>query len=205
MRTPISTAAVSTARQVRFRANGWLLLLFLTACSSPTQQNDAVLLNRDDSQLRFVNGLLYVADKPITGTVFSLFPATADTSERAGYLDGREHGTWTKYYPGGTLREQRNYDRGQKVGDYVAWWENGREQLHYHFTDDEYEGTCREWNEAGGLIQEMNYRNGHEEGPQKLFYDDGKIRANYTIINGRRYGLLGTKNCVNVSDSVFSR
>ncbi len=198
-------AAVFTARPVRFRANYGLLLLLLTACSSPMKQADTVLLNRDDSQLRLVNGLLYVADKPVTGIVFALFPTTADTAERAGYLAGREHGIRVQYYPGGKLREQRAYDRGQKVGDYVAWWENGRKQLHYHFADDEYEGTCREWNENGLLIQEMNYRAGHEEGTQKLFYNDGKVRANYTIINGRRYGLLGTKNCVNVSDSVFSQ
>ena len=49
----------------------------------------------------------------------------------------------------------------------------------------------------------MNYVKGHEEGSQKMYYDNGKIRSNYTIIAGRRYGLLGTKNCVNVADSVF--
>ena len=110
-------AAVSTARQVRFRANGWLLLLlFLTACSSPKQPIDAVLLNRDDSRLRLVNGLLYAADKPVTGTVFSLFPATTDTSEQAGYLDGREHGIWTtvlpRWQPAGATRLQPGPEGG---------------------------------------------------------------------------------------------
>lgn len=52
-------------------------------------------------------------------------------------------------------------------------------------------------------MKEMNYKKGFEEGSQKMFYDNGKVKVNYIMINGRRYGLLGTKNCVNVSDSVF--
>ena len=194
------------ARRARFPGSCWLLLLlFLAACSSPDQQAGTVSLNRADTHFSQANGLVYYAGKPFTGRVFTLFPATSDTIERGGYQDGREHGLWQQYYPGGRLRQQRSYTNGQKVGDYVAWWPNGQQQLQYRFSGDEYEGTCREWNEKGGLIQEMNYHKGHEEGTQKLFYNDGKVRANYTIINGRRYGLLGTKNCVNVSDSVFRR
>ncbi|MBC7571493.1 MAG: toxin-antitoxin system YwqK family antitoxin [Spirosoma sp.] len=196
-------ATAFTVPPVRFPGSHWLFLLFLAACSSPAHQTGMVSLNREDSRLRLVNDIVFLADKPFTGTAFSLFPATADTAERAGYREGRQHGIWKQYYPGGNLREQRVYNRGQKMGEYVAWWPNGQQQLQYQFSQDEYEGTCREWNEKGVLIQEMNYHKGHEEGTQKLFYNDGKVRANYTIIDGRRYGLLGTKNCVNVSDSVF--
>ena len=38
----------------------------------------------------------------------------------------------------------------------------------------------------------------------KYFYNNGKVRSNYLVINGKRYGLLGTKNCVNVKDSIFN-
>lgn len=108
-------------------------------------------------------------------------------------------------YPSGKIRELRYFENGKKVGDYKTWWENGKLQSHYVFKDDEYEGTCREWNENGILIREMNYHKGHETGSQKQWYDDGKVRSNYVIINGRRYGLLGTKNCINVSDSLDMR
>ena len=73
----------------------------------------------------------------------------------------------------------------------------------YVFVNDEYEGTCREWSSDGLLVKEMNYLKGHEEGSQRWWYDNGKIKANYIIKQGRRYGLLGTKNCMNVSDSIF--
>ena len=52
-------------------------------------------------------------------------------------------------------------------------------------------------------IEEFNYKMGREFGSQKVWYLDGKIKSNYIIKNNRRYGLLGTKNCTNVSEEVF--
>ena len=69
--------------------------------------------------------------------------------------------------------------------------------------DDTYEGEMKQWNVDEQLIHLANFKNGQEEGSQKLWYDNGKIRANYVIIKGKRYGLLGTKNCRNVSDSII--
>ena len=48
----------------------------------------------------------------------------------------------------------------------------------------------------------MNYIKGKEVGRQQLWYDDGGVRSNYVMLNNRRYGLLGTKNCVNISDEI---
>ena len=47
----------------------------------------------------------------------------------------------------------------------------------------------------------MNYYNGKEQGSQKVWYNNGKIKSNYVVKDGRRYGLLGTKNCTNVKDT----
>ena len=98
--------------------------------------------------------------------------------------------------------EQRYYVQGVKTGTLKRYWSNGKIQAIYFFANGEYQGTCREWNPEGKLVREMNYERGHESGSQKQWYDDGSIRSNYIIRNDRRYGLLGTKNCINVSDSV---
>lgn len=71
-------------------------------------------------------------------------------------------------------------------------------------SNDEYTGDFKEWIASGLLIKHFHYKNGQEDGSQQLFYENGKIKANYVIINGKRYGLLGTKNCKNVSDSIFT-
>ena len=55
----------------------------------------------------------------------------------------------------------------------------------------------------GKLIEELNYLYGYENGSQKVWYLNGKIKSNYVIKNSRRFGLLGTKNCVNTSEEVF--
>ncbi|MBD1397688.1 toxin-antitoxin system YwqK family antitoxin [Pontibacter sp. JH31] len=167
-------------------------------------KSPTVLLDKNATPLRLDNGLLLVKGKPFSGKLYTLFESSTDTAEFISYQNGKEHGEWKKFYPSGQLRERRFFEQGQKTGEYIAWWENGKKQLHYFFEEDEYEGACKEWNEDGRLVKAMHYKNGHEEGPQQLWYDNGKIRANYVIQNGRRYGLLGTKNCVNVSDSVFS-
>jgi len=133
----------------------------------------------------------------------SFYPGTTDTAEIRSYRDGLENGAWKQFYPSNKLKELRYFENGRKVGIYLGWWENGNRKLVYHFKDDEYEGDCSEWNEDGLLVKVMHYKRGHEEGRQQLWYDNGKVRANYMIINGRRYGLLGTKNCTNVSDSIF--
>jgi antitoxin component YwqK of YwqJK toxin-antitoxin module len=164
---------------------------------------EPIIVNATDPWLESRQDILYLHEEVFTGRVFSLDPVSGDTIQIRNYQDGKEHGAWQKFYVGGKIQEVRKFDHGQKTGTYAAWWENGVRKLEYRFADDEYEGTCRDWNEKGTLIREMNYVHGHETGVQKTFYDNGKVRANYVIMSGRRYGLLGTKNCVNASDSVF--
>ena len=183
-----------------------ILLLVLASCKEPekTFETGEIICNTDISLIS-VNGIVYKTDKLFTGTVYSLYPNDNDTAELKVYLNGRENGQWKKLCPDGSLKEKREFEYGKKTGEYIAFWENGNKMLDYFFENDEYEGTCREWNSEGILIKEMNYKKGYEDGSQKMFYDNGKVRSNYMIINGRRFGLLGTKNCVNVSDSVFNK
>ncbi len=179
----------------------FLLLLVFSSCTSNTKIQK-VLINKEKGNFIFSKDRTYLGKELFTGYIYALYPS-GDTSEISGFLDGKEHGVRKKFYPGGKLREQREFSQGEKTGIYCAWWDNGNKMLFYHFKNDEYDGICQEWNPSGRLVRQMTYVNGHEEGRQKLFYDNGKVRANYIIVNGRRYGLLGTKNCTNVSDSVF--
>jgi antitoxin component YwqK of YwqJK toxin-antitoxin module len=198
------------AQQAPFR-NSILLMLFTVffGCNTNAPKNPISiplqLFNKSEQQFSFNNGLLLVNNKTFSGTLFTLFPETKDTSTIENYVSGKEHGEWRKYYPSNKIKEKRFFTNGKKTGEYIVWWENGNKQLQYFFTNDEYEGTCKEWNETGFLNKIMNYKKGHEDGHQQCWYDNGKIKANYIIKDGRRYGLLGTKNCINVSDSIFKK
>jgi antitoxin component YwqK of YwqJK toxin-antitoxin module len=202
------------AHQAPFH-NSILLILFagFFGCNTNAPKNPVAisipvstsLLNKSEQQITMNNGLLFINNKSFNGTLFTLFPNTADTAVIENYVNGKEHGEWRKYYPSNKIREKRFFTNGQKTGEFIAWWENGQQQQQYLFVADEYEGTCKEWNETGFLNRIRNYKKGHEEGPQQWWYDNGKIIANYIIKDGRRYGLLGTKNCINVSDSIFKK
>ncbi|TDE12849.1 toxin-antitoxin system YwqK family antitoxin [Dyadobacter psychrotolerans] len=193
-----------TARPVRYHNSFLFTFFLLLICCSPSDKRSVEVKLDYTLQIKtWSNGMLFINSKPFSGTLFTLYPETKDTADISVYQEGLEHGIWKAFYENGSIAKQREFNRGRKTGTYLAWWENGNTKLQYSFENDEYEGVCREWNALGKLTKEMTYRKGHEDGSQKMFYDNGKVRSNYRVVNGRRFGLLGTKNCINVSDSVF--
>lgn len=190
-------ATGSTARRARFLSSA----LLLAACNGhggPHSYNAGTL------HLENRNGIVYQGQMPFSGRVFEL-DDRQDTVAVYGFLNGKEHGPWKRFHANGKLEELRSFQEGVKTGTLARWWPNGQLQFQCTFQRGEYEGPLKEWNESGQLVQEMHYRDGHEEGSQKMFYDNGKVRSNYVVKDGRRLGLLGTKNCINVPDSVFGK
>ncbi|GGZ31027.1 hypothetical protein GCM10007049_24980 [Echinicola pacifica] len=155
------------------------------------------------SQITEKEGLTLKDGSKFTGLAYELFPESTDTVLVETYVNGLKEGKSKKWYHANQLMEVRNYLAGKKNGEQIAYYQNGNKRFHFTATDDAYDGEMKEWNESGNLIHLAHFKDGQEEGVQKLWYDNGKIRANYVIIEGKRYGLLGTKNCTNVSDSVF--
>ncbi len=178
-------------------------IYWMISCGSP-QVSERDLMLEENNQRFNISGEFLLIDKiPFSGRVYGFYPKSQDTSYVSTYREGMLHGERRYYWENGAPKERRYFNQGEKEGDYEAWWSNGQKQLHYFFKDGEYQGELKEWNPEGFLTRIMNYDNGHESGVQKWWYDSGEIKANYVIKNGRRYGLLGTKNCTNVSDSVF--
>ena len=176
----------------------------LSSCESKTieSRNEMQMLsfvNADSVEISNREGVLYANRQPFSGILFQLSENGKDSLFRAGFQNGREDGERCRFYANGKIQEQRYFSEGKKTDTLKTFWEDGSLQASYPFVNDEYEGTCREWNAQGKLIRELHYHKGHEEGWQRQWYDNGKIRSNYLIKDGRRYGLLGTKNCVNVS------
>jgi antitoxin component YwqK of YwqJK toxin-antitoxin module len=154
--------------------------------------------------LRNRNDTYYYNDSLFSGFLIEISELSKDTLSRESFLNGKRSGMQQKWFAKSKIKEIRFYVDGKKNGLQTAYWENGNKKFEFVAIDDAYNGELREWTSEGHLIHQANFVNGQEEGPQKLWYDNGKIRANYIIRDGKRYGLLGTKNCVNVSDSVFT-
>ena len=182
-------------------------LLLTGGCTAPAPAGSAgPYRNADHVPVLTRGGLTYVGGQPFSGTLYRLGPGGShDTLLVQPYAQGREQGFGREYYSGGQLRARRYFAAGRKHGRYLGWWPNGRRRLDYTFLNDEYEGPGREWTPAGVLTRAMHYHQGQEQGRQTLWYDDGRLRANYTIAHGRRYGLLGTKNCRNDAQTLTNR
>lgn len=147
-------------------------------------------------------GITYSNNQLFTGKLVQI-SEQKDTLSIRFFLSGKKVGQWETFFSNGNLKEQRFFDEnGKKTGEYSAYWENGQKKWSYIFQNDEYNGVCRDWNKDGKLIREMTYKNGHEDGPQKVWYDNGKIKSNYVVKDGKRYGKLGTKNCVTTTDTL---
>ena len=177
-----------------------LLVCFILFSCNKDIVNEQNYYNIQETEIVTKNGITKISNTQLNGIVYSLFP-NRDTQFVRRYKNGKEEGIWKAYYDNGNLREVKEYSNGLQVGERRAYWRGGELKLEYHYKNGVYEGTNRIWNPDSTLIQEMNYHNGQELGSQKVWYNNGQIKSNYIIKDGRRYGLLGTKNCTNVSDT----
>lgn len=191
-----------------------LTVVFLISCNKKQENRfyskitmntiPEVFVEVNSSLLKIKNDTFFYNDSLFSGYLIEISDSSKDTLSRESFLKGKRSGILQKWYSTSKIKEVRFYVDGKKNGKQIAFWENGNKKFEFTAKDDAYEGELKEWTFDGHLIHQANFVNGQEEGPQKLWYDNGKIRANYIIRDGKRYGLLGTKNCVNVSDSVFT-
>lgn len=184
--------------------NSLVASLLVLSVSCNDIQEPLTYISVNDPRLATKRGITCYQTTPFSGVVLSV-SETGDTLSMAPYRDGKLHGTVSEKYKNGQLKSIRKYNDGWKEGEHRGWFENGQQKFIYQYRDDEFEGNQKEWMQSGQIFSDLNYEHGHESGKQTVWYDDGKVRSNYIIKNNRRYGLLGTKNCVNTVDSVFTR
>jgi hypothetical protein len=186
----------------------FLLLVFLFSACVPNGEErnlqwtvPKIYRSADDKFLSRRSDTLFYDRKKFSGILF-LVSSQGDTVQLTSYQGGLKEGKSRKWHPNGQLAEERHYWQGRKEGTQGRWWPNGKPLFESTISNDAYEGEYKAWNSAGALVKLFHYVNGQEQGAQRLWYNDGKTRANYVVDHGRRFGLLGTKNCRNVSDSI---
>ena len=184
-----------------------LALTFLQNCDgsgkmeNKLHQIPSLIVNAQNLHFVYVQDTVYYKQKHFSGYQFELY-ANGDTAVVRSFYNGLLEGYQKKWYPNKQLAENRFYVAGKKESLHESWWPSGKLKFQYQFANDEFNGVLKEWYENGILFKEFNYKAGHEDGSIKMWWINGKTKANYVIKNGRRYGLLGTKNCINVADSV---
>jgi antitoxin component YwqK of YwqJK toxin-antitoxin module len=185
-----------------------ILIVLLYSCTQQQKELHEptipqVFILKSSKNISNRNDTVFVENKKYSGFLYELYPNSKDTFSVESYHDGLLSGVQKKWYSNKKRMEERHYCNGQKNGKQVAFWGNDNKKFEFIAKNDTYEGELREWTVEGRLFHLATFSNGQEDGSQKMWYDNGKIRANYVMIKGKRYGLLGTKNCKNVSDSIF--
>jgi antitoxin component YwqK of YwqJK toxin-antitoxin module len=66
----------------------------------------------------------------------------------------------------------------------------------FTFRNDKYEGVQRTYFENGQPWQMLNYLHGREEGKQKSWNDSGRVVNNFTVKDGKLYGVIGRYDCM---------
>lgn len=161
-------------------------------------------INASDSRFNNQKDTVYFDNIFFTGFRYTLYQ-TGDTALLQSYFNGVEEGEQRKWYPNNQLAERRFYINGKKQGIHRGWWPDGKQKFYFEVYDDEYNGVFKEWYPSGIVSKEFHYVKGQEEGSEKLWWDNGTVRANYVIKNGKKYGLLGLKTCINPYDSVIKK
>ena len=115
------------------------------------------------------------------------------------YFDGELYsGTIQEKSANENLMSEMQIVEGKKQGISKKWWPNGNLKSESNFENGDYHGTVKQFYENGKPFSVFNYNHGHESGLQQMWKSDGRLKVNYEVINGRKYGLTGVKNCVNV-------
>ena len=158
------------------------------------------LFNYSDDRFSNHQDTVYFGNIFFTGYRYFLY-SNGDTALLQSYFNGVEEGMQQKWYPNKQLAEKRFYINGKKEGIQQGWWPDGKQKYYFEVYDNDYNGVFKEWYPSGILGKEFHYVKGQEEGSERLWWDNGTVRANYVIRNGKKYGLLGLKTCINPSDS----
>ncbi len=160
---------------------------------------ELLIIDIDSSEVSYKQGLLFYKNVLFTGTAITYY---SEKSVKSIYTncDGKLNGKQLKYYLSGDLYSERFYSNGLKIGLHRGWWENRNLKFEFYFNDKgQHHGASNDYFEDGTPYKLFHYKFGKEEGGQKMFKPNGSLRANYVVVQGERFGLIGLKKCDAVS------
>jgi len=100
--------------------------------------------------------------------------ANGNLKEEVNYENGQRNGLTKRYYENGILEAELNYKDGEEDGLQKGYHDNGNLMYEHNFKAGELEGLQKEYDLGGNLLTEMNYKAGKPDGLHKL-YIKGKL------------------------------
>ncbi len=142
---------------------------------------------------------VFYLDSPFTGQVRQYFLNGAIKS-MTNYRNGLKEGEALKFFEHGAIAERRYYNNNEKSGTHMGWWPSGVARFKISYLNGLYHGKYEAWFKNGARYKLFHYNAGEEAGSQQMWKEDGTFRANFYVENGRRFGLIGLKQCKSVEN-----
>ena len=98
------------------------------------------------------------------------------------------HGRDVEWYPGGIVRSERCFDRGEPTGKWTTAWPDGSPRSECSFTDPPRPSPMRWWHENGVLSTEGMALNGVRQGTWTSFHANGAKSMQGDYVGGLRQG-----------------
>lgn len=178
------------------------LIMFLFSCKShsviPADTKEfSVFIS--DTCLKMTNGQwFYKNNQLFNGELKENWP-NGNLKNIQQIRNGKQQGLSETFYANGSKESVRWYLNGEKDSVHTGWWENGNKKFEYHFKHAVYDGLFSEWYQNGSMLQQLMYTNGKEMWG-KGWRENGKLYMNYTMKDGRRYGLYNSNLCYGLKD-----
>ncbi|HAS45309.1 MAG TPA: hypothetical protein DCS93_32800 [Microscillaceae bacterium] len=176
------------------------LAILCTNCQSDQAQDIKIPNEKVEAGLsgfKQKNGTLWYDGKPFSGYRFSKHP-NGKIATITGYWQGKKEGEAKAFYATGKPRYQKFYHQGKRTKTHYGWYSTGKKRFIRQYNKGLMVGVEQLYYRNGRLAVQRHFENGKEQGPQKEWSEKGKLVSNYVVKKGRRYGVLGRKNCVSV-------
>lgn len=171
-----------------------ILFVLFVSCKKET-----IVIHEGTKNITIKKGVLFYNNMKFTGKYLTYYQDHTKKAE-IFYREGKKDGMEKIWFPNGILSSKREFSNGIKTGLHEGWWENGNKKFEFYFNESgQHHGAANDWFKDGTPYKLFNYVNGKEEGSQKMFKPNGDIRANYVVVSGERFGLIGLKKCDAVS------
>tara|TARA_B100000809_G_scaffold249300_2_gene280462 strand:+ start:31932 stop:32477 length:546 start_codon:yes stop_codon:yes gene_type:complete len=175
------------------------LIILIFAIINVSCEKETLIVESISENISFKKNVLFYKGNAYSGVLVVRYK-NQELREKRNYKKGLLHGDQIVWYADGEKGSVRFYTSGVKTGIHQGWWQNGKKKFEFHFNKKgEHDGISNEWFEDGTAFKFFHYKNGKEEGSQKMFKPNGNIRANYVVVQGDRFGLIGLKKCDPVS------
>ncbi len=123
------------------------------------------------------------AEKLKDGTFLNYYK-TGEKREEGQYLRGRKVGEWKTYFTSGKLRSERTFIEDRKHGLEVSYHKSGQADLTTEYDHGVKTGRQTIHSTTGVLLSERYYKEGKLHGVYTKYNKDGTIKSSFTYRDG---------------------